>query len=42
MDSCEKYEHGDPEDYWKYVHGYFLPWLDEQRQKGKLRYGKFF
>ena len=41
MDKCKQYEHGTPEDYGKYVHGYFIPWLNEQRKTGKLKQSKY-
>ena len=30
----------DPEKYHYHVHGFFIPWLDEQRALGKLKQGK--
>ena len=41
MEECEQFEHGDPQKYGKYVHGYLLPWLKEQRKAGKLKKRKF-
>jgi len=35
---CMKYLN-QPEKYYLYVHGYFLPWLDQQRREGKLKQG---
>ena len=40
MDKCKKYKKKKPEHYYIYVHGYFLPWLHEQRTKGLLKMGK--
>ena len=37
---CKKYRKGKPENYSVYVHGYFLPWLEEQRAAGLLKHGK--
>ena len=30
-----------PEKYHLYIHGYFLPWLDQQRMEGGLKQGKY-
>ena len=30
----------DPNNYHYHVHGFFIPWLDEQRALGKLKQGK--
>ena len=39
MDQCKDYE--DSKDkYSHYIHGYLLPWLNEQRKAGKLTKGK--
>ena len=31
--ACEK----QPEKYYLYVHGFFLPWLEKQRADGRLK-----
>ena len=39
MEDCKKF-YNNPEKYSLYVHGYFIPWLEEQRQKGLIYDGK--
>ena len=39
MNKCKLYEIAE-EKYSLYIHGYFLPWLDQQRKAGKLKSGK--
>ena len=41
MQECKEHEFGETEDYSKYIHGYFLPWLDDQRAAGKITPGKY-
>ena len=41
MAKCKEYE-DSPENYSLYIHGFFLVWLDQQRQAGKLTQGKKF
>ena len=36
MNKCKKYEN-DVKDYGKYVHGYWMPWLEEQRELGNIK-----
>ena len=36
MHKCKRYEN-DCKNYSWYVHGYWLPWLDYQREAGKLK-----
>ena len=36
MENCRKLEK-DYEQYSWYLHGYFIPWLEEQRAKGDLK-----
>ena len=38
---CKKFE-DDFEKYSLYVHGFFIPWLQLQREKGKLKQGRYF
>ena len=38
MSKCKKHEN-NPEKFSLYVHGYFLVWLDQQRQQGNLTQG---
>ena len=33
---CKKYKKGKAENYSIYIHGYLLPWLEEQRATGQL------
>ena len=46
MSQCKKFEDDsleeDLQNYSLYVHGYFLIWLDLQREAGKLRQGMCF
>ena len=39
-DKCKKFKKKGPEKYHIYLHGYFFPWLQEQRAKGVLKMGK--
>ena len=39
MEECKTYEN-NPLMYSWYVHGYFLPWLDYEREAGRLTNGK--
>ena len=39
MKNCLKYKKGDPRQYSKYVHGYYFPWLINQRKLNKV-FGK--
>ena len=40
MDESKKCENEGCGKYSIYVHGWFLPWLDQLREKGELRQGK--
>ena len=35
MEECKKYENSN-NNYSTYVHGYFLPWLQQQRDAGNI------
>ena len=37
---CRALEDDDHVKYSLYVYGYFIPWLEQQRDDGKLTYGK--
>ena len=39
MKECQGY-HDSVIFYSNYIHGYFIPWLDQQRAAGKLKQGK--
>ena len=41
MAKCKQLEN-DRKIFTLYIHGYFLPWLDQQRKAGKLKQGKCF
>ena len=30
MKECEQYEYGLSEDYSKFVHGFWIPWIEDQ------------
>ena len=36
---CKAFE-TDPYNYCLYVHGYFFPWIEQKRTKGKIKQGK--
>ena len=38
MDECKALEQ-DPEQFTTYIHGYWVPWLQEQRMTGKISKG---
>ena len=40
MKECEQYEYGLSEDYSKFVHGFWIPWIEDQIQEGNIRYRK--
>ena len=40
MEACKSLETENPKDYTKFVHGYFLPHLEEQRKAGNIKQGK--
>ena len=41
MDHCKKLRGGDHGQYTLYIYGFLLPWLQEQREQGKLVKGKY-
>jgi len=40
IDTCEDCKIGDATNYSYYAHGKFLPWIQNQRDKNKLRIGE--
>ena len=40
MDSCKLFKYGKCDQYSLYIHGYLLPWHQQQRELGKLTVGK--
>ena len=41
MQECKKYENSNY-NYSMYVHGYFIPWLQQQRETGNIVKGKSY
>ena len=39
MNQCKQYEE-DHDKYSLYIHGFWLVWLDRQREAGVLKHGK--
>ena len=39
---CRIYYNGDGSLYSWYIHGFWIPWLEDQRAMGKLKQGKVF
>ena len=40
MEKCKNLEKDDVSQFRLYVHGYWIPWLQEQRELGLLKQGK--
>lgn len=40
MQSYKEYQFDEPEHYSLYVHGYWIPWIKQQREMGELKQGQ--